>query len=457
MTPSKRLDIQEFLDTRPFAGFQWRILLLCLFVLILDGFDIVAMGFIAPALVADWKMPREALGPVLSMGLFGLAIGALMGGPLSDRFGRRRVIIGSVFFFGLMSLLSTWSSSIEMLSVFRFLTGLGLGASQPNAATLASEYAPKKYRSLMVTVVYCGFTLGAAGGGFLANWLITGWGWPSILFVGGVAPMAFALLLAAMLPESAKYLAAKAHGRVALERIVNRIAPGTANAHTEFMLPERAVAGKGAVKMIMSKPHTVTTLALWVGLFMNLMTVYFLNSWLPIMVKDDGFTLADAAMVGAMMQLGGTFGNIVIGWLMDRWDAYRVQIGALLCAAGFTIALGQLSLGVTGLMTLCFLLGFCINSANTGWTAMAASYYPTSMRATGTSWMTGIGRFGAISGASIGAVLLGMHWGFGQLFLALTVPIGIAALAAAVKGLQERGHPRMADRSPPVGTARPPA
>ncbi len=453
MTPSQRLDVQDFLDTRPFAGFQWRILLLCLFVLILDGFDIVAMGFIAPALVADWKMPREALGPVLSMGLFGLAIGALMGGPLSDRFGRRRVIIGAVFFFGLMSLISAWSTSIEMLSLLRFMTGLGLGASQPNAATLASEYAPRKYRSLMVTVVYCGFTLGAAGGGFLANWLITGWGWHSILFVGGVVPMAFALLLAATLPESAKYLAVKAQGRDALVRIVNRMAAGTADARTEFVLPERS-AGKGAVKLILSKPHTATTLALWVGLFMNLLTVYFLNSWLPIMVKDDGFSLADAAMVGAMMQLGGTFGNIVIGWLMDRWAAHRVQIGALLCAAGFTIALGQFSLGVNGLMTLCFLLGFCINSANTGWTAMAAGYYPTSMRATGTSWMTGIGRFGAISGASIGAVLLGLHWGFGQLFLALTVPIGIAVLAAVVKGMQERTRAGTADRPAPVGVSR---
>ena len=436
MTPSARLNIQEFLDSRAFGPFQWKILLLCLTVLILDGFDVVAMGFIAPALVADWKMPREALGPVLSMGLFGLAIGALCGGPLSDRFGRRKVIIGAVFFFGVMSLVSAWSTSIAMLSVLRFLTGLGLGASQPNAATLASEYAPKKYRALMVTVVYCGFTLGAAGGGFLANFLITHYGWASILLVGGVVPIAFAALLTFVLPESAKFLAVKNGGRSDLERIVNAIEPNRANASTEFVTPEHEHAGKGAIKLIVSKPHTAVTIALWVGLFMNLMTVYFLNSWLPIMVKDDGFTMADAALVGAMLQLGGTLGNIAIGWAMDRFNPHKVMMGTLLGAGIFVVALGNLNPGITGLIVLCFLLGFCINSSNTGWTAMAAGYYPTEMRATGTSWMTGIGRFGAIFGASVGAVLLSFKWNFGQLFLALTIPIGIAIIAAFMKGRQ---------------------
>ncbi|RKP49651.1 MFS transporter [Pararobbsia silviterrae] len=433
MIAKTSVSIQEFLDARPFQAFHWKILLIGLSVLILDGFDVVAMGFIAPAIIADWKVGRAALGPVLSMGLFGLAIGALIGGPLADRFGRRRVILYAVVFFGLMSLASAWSPTIAVLSVMRFLTGLGLGASQPNAATLASEYAPRKYRSLMVTVIYCGFTLGAAGGGFLASYLIPIYGWQSILVVGGVVPIVFAVALFFVLPESAKFLAVKDWGRARLDQIVSQLDPSVNTGSIDFVTAESEHRGKTAIRLIVTRPHTTVTLALWVGLFMNLLTVYFLNSWLPIIVKDNNFSLADAALVGAMMQVGGTLGNIAIGWEMDRFGSHKVMVATLFAAGVFMVALAKLSLGIYGLMTLVCLLGYCINSTNTGWTAMATSYYPTEMRATGTSWMTGIGRFGAISGASIGAILLSFKWDFGQLFLSLTIPVAIAIAAVWIK------------------------
>jgi AAHS family 4-hydroxybenzoate transporter-like MFS transporter len=434
MSVIKQLNVQDFLDTRPFGAFHWKVLLLGLSVLILDGFDVVAMGFIAPAIIEDWKVGHTALGPVLSMGLFGLAIGAMTGGPLADRFGRRKIVIGAVFFFGLMSLLSAWSPNLAVLSVMRFLTGLGLGASQPNAATLASEYAPRKYRSIMVTVIYCGFTLGAAGGGFLSTYLIGRHGWQSILLVGGIVPILFALVLAFVLPESAKFPAVKQGGRNALMRVLNQIEPAAADFSTMFITAERAHAGQGAIRLIASKPHTTVTLALWVGMFMNLMIVYFLNSWLPIMVKGIHFSLGEAALVAAMMRVGGTLGSVVIGWEMDRFKAHQVMIGTLLAAGVFTMILANVSFTLSGLTTMVFLLGYCTNSSTTGWTAMAASYYPTEMRATGTGWMTGIGRFGAILGAYAGAILLSLSWSFGQLFMSLTIPIGTAIVAAYIGG-----------------------
>jgi MFS transporter, AAHS family, 4-hydroxybenzoate transporter len=441
MSAAKQLNVQDFLDTRPFGAFHWKILMLGLIVLILDGFDVVVMGFIAPAIVDDWKVGHAALGPVLSMGLFGLAIGALTGGPLADRFGRRKVVIGAVLFYGLMSLLSAWSPNLAVLSVMRFLTGLGLGASQPNAATLASEYAPRKYRATMVSVIYCGFTFGAAGGGFLSTYLIGRYGWQSILLVGGVVPILFAFVLAFVLPESAKFMAVKKGGHNALMRVLNQIEPSAVDASTVFLNAERAHAGQGAIRLIVSKPHTTVTLVLWVGLFMNLMTVYFLNSWLPIMVKGEHFSLGEAALVAAMMQVGGTLGNIVIGWAMDRFKAHKVMIGTLLAAGLFAVVIGRISFTLPGLMTMVFLLGYCTNSSTTGWTAMAASHYPTEMRATGTSWMTGIGRFGAISGAYAGAILLSLNWRFGQLFMSLTIPIGIAIVAAYIGG--RRSNPML--------------
>jgi AAHS family 4-hydroxybenzoate transporter-like MFS transporter len=434
MSAVEQINVQDFLDTRPFGAFHWKILLLGLSVLILDGFDVVAMGFIAPAIIKDWHVSHAALGPVLSMGLFGLAIGAMTGGPLADRLGRRRVVIGAVGFFGLVSLLSAWSPNLAVLSVMRFLTGLGLGASQPNMATLASEYAPRKYRSIMVTAIYCGFTFGAAGGGFLSTYLIGRHGWQSILLIGGVVPILFSFVLMFAMPESAKFLAVKHGGRQALMRVLSQIEPSAANSSTVFITTERSHTGQAAIRLIARNPHTTVTLALWVGMFMNLMIVYFLNSWLPIMVSGKHYSLSEASLVAAMMQVGGTLGNIAIGWKMDRIKAHKVMIGTLLAAGVFMVILARMSLTLAGLTAMVFLLGYCTNSSTTGWTAMAASYYPTEMRATGTSWMTGIGRFGAISGAYAGAILLSLNWDFGQLFMTLTTPTGIAIVAAYIGG-----------------------
>jgi AAHS family 4-hydroxybenzoate transporter-like MFS transporter len=439
------LNVREFLDNRAVGPFQWKILLICLTILILDGFDIVAMGFIAPAIVDDWGITREALGPVLSAGLFGLAIGALCGGPLADRYGRRSIIIGSVFFFGVMSLASAWAPNLTALTILRFLTGLGLGASQPNAATLISEYAPKHRRALFVTVVYCGFTVGAALGGFLATDLIASYGWHSILVVGGVVPMVFALVLIPILPESARFLALRSERKRDLIAIVNTIAPNAANETSEFIVDDKVDKKGSSIKLLGSKAHRNVTALLWIGMFMNMLTVYLLNSWLPIMIKDQGFSLSDAAFIGAMMQVGGTLGNILLGWEMDRWNPHRVMCVTLIGAAIVALLIGTHAQSVNALMILILILGFFTNSANTGWVALAASHYPTEMRATGTSWMTGVSRFGAIFGASIGAMLLGAHWTFGQVFMFLSLPIFISIVAAYLKGRLSGGTPLQAD------------
>ncbi|WP_225770021.1 MFS transporter [Inquilinus sp. Marseille-Q2685] len=434
MAPSKRLDIQTFIDERPVGTFQWKVLALCLIVLVLDGFDVVAMGFIAPAIVTDWSVPREALAPVLSAGLFGLALGAMAGGLLADRFGRRRVILIAMFFFGAMSLVSAWAPDLFWLAVLRFLTGLGLGASQPNAATLVSEYAPERRRSLFVTVVYCGFTFGAAGGGFLSAGLVSTYGWPSILVLGGVVPVIIVAIYFFILPESPRFLAVRHERRDRLTSIVNQMAPGTADATTEFVIPEVVHRGTSAIRTIFSASYALPTLMLWVGLFMNLLTVYLLNSWLPIMIRDAGFSVIAAATIGAMMQIGGTLGNVSIGYGMDRWGPHVTLVAVLLAAALFAVLI-WLTPGAdpTVLGILVFLLGFCTNSSNTGWTALAALFYPTEARATGTSVMTGIGRFGAIFGATVGGMLLAAQFTFGQVFAFLALPLCLAILAALVK------------------------
>lgn len=142
MAYSGKVDIQQVIDDSPFSGFHWLLIVLGFLVLAIDGFDTAAMGYIAPTLSAEWGIHKQDLGPVLSAALLGLSLGALIAGPVSDRMGRKRVLVFSCLFFGLASLGTAWAQSLNTLTLWRFLTGLGLGAAMPNAITLISEFAP---------------------------------------------------------------------------------------------------------------------------------------------------------------------------------------------------------------------------------------------------------------------------------------------------------------------------
>jgi len=146
------VDVQKFLNQHPFSGFQWRIFGLCFMIVLLDGFDTAAIGYIAPSLIREWNVARPALGPVLSAALFGLAFGALGAGPLSDQLGRRLLLIGSVFLFAVACLASAFSATLEQLTILRFFTGLGLGAAMPNAVTMMSEYCPDGRRATLTNL-----------------------------------------------------------------------------------------------------------------------------------------------------------------------------------------------------------------------------------------------------------------------------------------------------------------
>src|SRR5260370_38978258 len=203
MKPSV-IDVQAFLNEHRFSPYQWTILALCFLVVAIDGLDTAAMGFIAPSLATQWGVSKAALAPVMSAALFGLAVGALTAGPMADKHGRKKVIVASVFIFGLASLAASAAWSLWSLTLLRFLTGLGLGAAMPNAVTIMTEYCPDRKRSFLVTLMYCGFTLGSASAGFVASALIPAFGWRSMLVLGGVLPLAEALVLVIVIPASVR-------------------------------------------------------------------------------------------------------------------------------------------------------------------------------------------------------------------------------------------------------------
>ena len=430
------LDVQSFINDQPLSRFQWRVVILCFLIVFLDGLDTAAMGFIAPALSQEWGIDRASLGPVMSAALIGMVFGALGSGPLADRFGRKGVLVGAVLVFGGFSLASAYATNVDQLLVLRFLTGLGLGAGMPNATTLLSEYTPERLKSLLVTSMFCGFNLGMAGGGFLSAKMIPAYGWHSLLVVGGVLPLLLVVVLLVWLPESARFLVVRNRGTDKVRKTLAPIAPAVVAQAASFSVPEqKAVAARNVFAVIFSGTYGLGTMLLWLTYFMGLVIVYLLTSWLPTLMRDSGASMEQAAFIGALFQFGGVLSAVAVGWAMDRYNPHKV-IGIFYLLAGvFAYAVGQSLGNITVLATLVLIAGMCVNGAQSAMPSLAARFYPTQARATGVSWMLGIGRFGAILGAWSGATLLGLGWNFEQVLTALLVPAALATVGVIVKGL----------------------
>lgn len=432
--PSKGgvIDVQALIDERPFTGYQWLILILCFLIVAIDGFDTAAIGYIAPALVQDWGIQKSELGPVMSAALFGLAFGAIFAGPMADRVGRKRVLVLSVFFFGVCSLATAFAPSLGWLTTLRFLTGLGLGAAMPNAVTLTSEFAPQRRRAVLVNTMFCGFPLGSAVGGFVAAAMIPHYGWHSVLLLGGVLPVVLAVLLVLLLPESVRYMVLRNYPAEQIGKVLQRVTGGGASA-ASYVIGEQAPATRSAIGTVLSPGYRLGSAMLWGTYFMGLVIFYLLTSWMPTLMKDAGFSIQRASFLTALFPLGGGIGTIAAGWFMDRFNPNKV-IALTYAATGVLIyAVGQGTGSQVLLGVLIFLAGTAMNGAQSSMPSLAAAFYPTQGRATGVAWMLGIGRFGGITGALLGAELLRLQLGFDTIFTLLAAPAFLAAIALMVK------------------------
>ncbi|NUB24065.1 MFS transporter [Azospirillum brasilense] len=446
MPTARSVDVQAFLNEHPFSRYQWLVFALCFFIVLLDGFDTAAIGYIAPSLTTEWGIARPALAPVLSAALFGLAFGALSAGPLADRFGRKAILIGSVLVIGTACLASAFSGNLDQLVMLRFVTGLGLGAAMPNAVTLMSEYCPEGRRAMVTNAMFCGFPLGAAFGGFLAAWMIPLWGWRSVLVLGGIAPLVLAAVLLVLLPESVRYMVAHNHPVERIRAVLRRISETAAGA-ASFVMTEKAPATKtrNGIAVVLSRGYLVGSVMLWVAYFMGLVIFYALINWMPILFKDAGLAPRDAALIAALFPLGGV-GAVLSGWLMDRFNANRIIAFGFVLTYGAVYAIGQVAGNVGLLVVTVFAAGTIMNTAQTSLPALAASFYPTHGRATGVAWMLGLGRFGGIGGSFLVAELARQQLDFTSIFAIVAVPGLVAALALLVKQFV---HPE--DRSSGTG------
>jgi len=379
----------------------WLTIALCFAVAVLEGIDFQAPGIAAPGMAAAFGLDKLHMGWVFSAGILGLLPGALAGGWLSDRIGRRRVLIGSVALFGIFSIATAHAWDLNSLLAARLLTGVGLGAALPNLIALCSEAAGERLRGTAVSLMYCGVPLGAALAatigivGFSADWTL-------VYYVGGVLPLVVVPLLGLWLPESAAFRA-RQESAVKATRVP-------------------------VVQGLFRQGAALPTLLLWAAYFFTLMVVYMLISWLPSLLVGQGFTGRQASWVMFSLQIGAAVGTLMLGVLMER---LRPLAMAGLIYLGLLAALA--ALGMASEFPSMLVAGFAAGMFATGGQgvlyALAPLFYRTEVRATGVGSAVAVGRLGAMSGPLVAGQMLALGTGTAGVMLASAPGIVLAAVA----------------------------
>lgn len=452
------VDVATVIDGQKVGRYQCLIAFMAWLTLYLDGVDNQSIAYVAPAISNDWQLARGALRTVFSTGVLGVAAGALIIGPLADRFGRKLVTVFTVAYVAVLSFAVTQVSAISamlvpfwpaadnlgVLTVLRFFTGLGLGAVVPLGVVIVNEFAPKRRRAAMVTLMGCGYAMGSASGGFLAAQIVPVFGWESQFYVASVMTLAMACVLALFLPESIRHLTV--HGRrEEIIAIFKKINPSlTFPPDTRFTIAEEqreAHANRMRPVRLFLENRAVSTMFLWLCLLMNTTALNYLNNWLPTLVVEAGLEEADALSAAPFLQVGGMLGVISLGFLADRFGFYRVLTASFAGGGFFIGAIGWAGDSFYLLAVTIFLSGYCVIGTQITLAALAATLYPTDLRSTGVSWAHGFARIGSISSVQFAGILLALQWPLQTMYYLVSIPMFFGCLWVLLLANARRAHP----------------
>lgn len=424
------LNITRTIDERGFGPYQIRIIVLCALVAFLDGVDSQSIAIAAPIIADALNISRAALGPVFSAALLGAMLGALSFGTLGDRFGRKRMLAIAAVLFGTFTIATAYVTSYESLIAIRFLAGIGLGGATPCFISLATEYAPKRRRAMIASLIWAAFPLGGTLGGFFNAFLITKFGWQTIFLVGGVLPLVVAAALLVWLPESIRFLLAKGRDEGEIRRIASRLV-GSPALQARIVADEERIEGV-PLKHLFSEGRALGTVLLWVPFFMAFGILGIAVLWTPILLRDNGIPPSQAALVLGFHGMGSLVGMACAGRLMERFGALAVLVPALLLGAVATGTLGYAATSVLSMSVALVAIGLFVGLGASGSIALAAVTYPTAIRSSGIGWAMGMGRFGQVLAPLFTSLMVGFGWKSTEVFLVFALAPFIGAIAVVL-------------------------
>lgn len=435
-------DPRDLLAESAMKPLQVAAVVICVLLNALDGFDVLSISFASPGIASEWGINRAALGVVLSMELIGMAVGSVFFGTLADSRGRRPTVFVCLALMTIGMYLASTAGSVQVLSAYRFATGLGIGGMLATVNALTAEFSSARRRNLAVTVMAAGYPVGAIVGGSIASELLVSHDWRSVFLLGAVMTATFFPLVWFFLPESVAWLGDRQPDG-ALERI-NRTLGRLGHAAIDRLPPLRKRQPGIAMRELFTPRLRRTTILLTLAYFLHIMTFYFILKWIPKIVVDMGFAPSTAGGVLVWANVGGLAGSLLLGFLSLRVQIRGLVIVALLCGAVGVIVFGlgqadlrQLSLAAAG-------AGFFTNAAVVGMYALFAQMFPTDVRAGGTGFAIGFGRGGSALGPMIAGFLFAAGAGLTAVAMAMAAGSVLAAVLIALTGSKPESKPKVA-------------
>ncbi len=390
-------------STLGYQASDFRVFALCFLAALVEGFDIQSAGVAAPKFGPAFDMTPSELGWVFSSNTFGLFLGAAFGGWISDRIGRRGVLVASMFLFGAFSIGTALAPTSAILIAMRFLTGVGLGGAMPNLIALTAEAGPDAGRVTRVTLITSGIPLGGALASLLVLIGAAELEWQAVFWVGGIAPLLVGALMAFLLPESRQFVA------------------GKASPDSGRMSTPTALFGQRRLFM---------TLLLWTSFFFTLVVLYLMLNWLPVLLIGKGFERSEATLGTLLFAFGGGVGAIALGALMSTFGWRVIVAFSYVGMAVSLFAMASIGKDMTAMLLAAFSIGFFVIGAQYLLYGLSPVLYPGSVRGTGVGWAVAVGRLGSVAGPMIAAAILSSGLGSTEVILSMLPVILIAFIAA---------------------------
>ena len=423
------MSIKERIDASAITSLQVGIIAICFILNVLDGFDVVAISYAAPAISDDWQMSPALLGTVFSAGLAGMTIGAMFLAPLTDVIGRRKMILLALVLISITMAATGLAEQVWHLIVMRALTGLGIGSMLASLTSMTAEFTPYRRRNFAIGLVQTGYPVGATAGGFIAAWLIPTYGWQGLFYAGGILTGLMIPVVLIGLPESIEFLAKRKPPNALhnINRILTRMQQSPLDS-----LPEEgrgAVIASATLRSLLTRELRSDTLRLWLSFFMCFLTLYFLLSWVPKIIVDSGMAMERGIQAGIIFNAGAILGVLILGYMADKRGLRTVIFWFSMIGAALMMAFGLAPVQIVILLVLTALIGFFVDGGFSGLYAVAARLYPAEIRTTGVGWAIGAGRFGGILGPWLGGLVIANQWPMALYFSLFALPMVIAAFA----------------------------